>query len=65
MRTTNKKKLFWTSLCIIAILFLVGLSLYRVYLNKLADEVYFEPPVYNLTPAEAQTFDPDEYFNDK
>lgn len=43
MRTTNKKKLFWTSLCIIAILFLVGLSLYRVYLNKLADEVYFEP----------------------
>lgn len=37
MRTTNKKKLFWASLCIIAILFLVGLSLYRVYLNKLAD----------------------------
>ena len=32
---------------------------------KLADEGYFEPPVYNLTPAEAQTFDPDEYFNDK
>ena len=62
MRTTNKKKLFWASLCVIAILFLVGLSLYRVYLNKLADEGYFEPPVYHLTPAEARTFDPDEYF---
>ena len=65
MRTTNKKELFWASLCVIAILFLVGLSLYRVYLNKLADEGYFEPPVYHLTPAEARTFDPDEYFNDK
>ena len=60
--TTNKKKIFWASLCVIAILFLVGLSLYRVYLNKLADEGYFEPPVYHLTPAEARTFDPDEYF---
>ena len=65
MRTTNKKKIFWASLCVIAILFLVGLSLYRVYLNKLADEGYFEPPVYQLTPADARTFDPDEYFNDK
>ena len=63
--TTNKKKIFWASLCVIAILFLVGLSLYRVYLNKLADEGYFEPPVYQLTPAEARTFDPDEYFNDR
>ena len=43
MRTTNKKKIFWASLCVIAILFLVGLSLYRVYLNKLADEGYFDP----------------------
>ena len=39
-------------------------SLYPI-LYKLSDEGYFEPPVYHLTPAEARTFDPDEYFNDK
>ena len=65
IRTNRKKKIFWGSLCIIAILFLAGLLLYRIHLNQLAREGYFDPPRYQLTPEEARTFDSDEYFKDK
>lgn len=60
LKTDARKKKLFAAFCITAVLVLAGLSFYRVYLNKLARDGYFDPDVYYLSPEEAQTFDPNE-----
>lgn len=65
LKASRRRKTVFILLGIIAIILLAGIVLYRIHMKQLAQEGYFNPPVYELSPEEAETFDPEEFFKGK